>query len=260
MTVCQKCKRSKPSQDFIVATKRTSRESKKCKDCRAKNANNREAYWATKQRYLNSETRKVYKETVLHSDEWRAIHAEHQRKQRKTETHSKYLQSDAYKESRKRENKKMMTTPGAKAAHYVQVALSDATSGRRDDFSTKLEKFTEFTSNKDVKKFLESQFEPGMSWENHTHQGWNIGHRIAQNHYNFELDEDVRRCWKKANLFPQWASGPGGNLTLGVKFPPEPQLLQLRACWPTAWNDTLPSSSELRAMEKKKKMKRSRVR
>ena len=59
---------------------------------------------------------------------------------------------------------------------------------------------------------------------------------------------EVRRCWKKMNLFPQAARGANGNLALRTKFPSRDELLRLRPCWPTAWNDVLPSAEELEVM------------
>tara|TARA_B110001450_G_C17515592_1_gene438315 strand:+ start:208 stop:855 length:648 start_codon:yes stop_codon:yes gene_type:complete len=185
------------------------------------------------------------------SDESRAHRAELQRKQRKSLTGQEYKQSQSYKDSKKREYDKMKEVPGAKAMHYIQVAIGDATKGRRGNhYSSKIEQWTEFDSLEDLRMFFSERFEEGMTWDNHSHTGWNIGHRIAKAHYNFANDEDVKRCWKKLNLFPQWATGENGNCSLRTKFPREAELMALRSCWPTAWNDVLPTIEQRRAMER----------
>ena len=100
--------------------------------------------------------------------------------------------------------------PGNKLVQYIQVAICGCLDGRRT-LSSKIEDNTEFKSTQEIMLHFSSQFEEGMTWEQHSHQGWNIGHRIAKNHYDFSIDEDLKRCWKSANLFPQWATGPTGN-------------------------------------------------
>ena len=55
--------------------------------------------------------------------------------------------------------------------------------------------------------------------------------------YDASNDEDVRRCWCKDNLFPQWADE---NNCLQTKLPPIAELLLLKHCWPTAWGDEVP--------------------
>tara|TARA_B100001094_G_scaffold159007_1_gene153915 strand:+ start:573 stop:1367 length:795 start_codon:yes stop_codon:yes gene_type:complete len=257
MPQCQKCKRPKSAPDFQIVTKNMTRTSKVCSSCRSKVAkrgakyrtNSEEKYRAARKKYLESETRAEYIETTWKSAPRRAIRAADMRETRKTDSYKRYRSSDSYKESKKREYKKMKDTPGAKLVHYIHVALSDAAPGRQKHFSGKMEKYTEFSSNDDAKEHFESMFEPGMDWSNHSHTGWNIGHRIAKAHYDFEKEEDIKRCWKKANLFPQWATGEGGNCSMRTKFPKKRKLVELKECWPTSWNDILPKKSERVRME-----------
>lgn len=54
-------------------------------------------------------------------------------------------------------------------------------------------------------RHIESQFLPGMTWENYGK--WHIDHRIPISAFNFEKPEDIdfKRCWELRNLRPLWA-------------------------------------------------------
>lgn len=59
---------------------------------------------------------------------------------------------------------------------------------------------------KDLKKHLEKQFQPGVTWENYGE--WHIDHKIPVAAFNFTRPEheDFKRCWALGNLQPLWAS------------------------------------------------------
>lgn len=58
-----------------------------------------------------------------------------------------------------------------------------------------------------LKKYLESLFQEGMSWNNHTINGWHIDHimPIASFNYKTYNDENFKQCWSLDNLQPLWA-------------------------------------------------------
>jgi hypothetical protein len=59
----------------------------------------------------------------------------------------------------------------------------------------------------DLRKHLEKQFHPGMTWNNYGKAGWEIDHIIPISVFNFEKPEDIdfKRCWALKNLQPMWA-------------------------------------------------------
>jgi len=265
---CPKCKRELALEHFQA--KRTSKICKQCGDCRAKadvrcaRHKNKDpvAYRAKQIAWLKTEKGKEYKQRESDqntTEDGRAHSRALYAIQKETSRHKLKIKSPAFKKKRKerhaREWEKTKASPGNKLVQYIQVAICGCLDGRRT-LSSKIEDNTEFKSTQEIMLHFSSQFEEGMTWEQHSHQGWNIGHRIAKNHYDFSIDEDLKRCWKSANLFPQWATGPTGNCAMYTKFPPEEELLKLRHCWPTSWNDQLPSSDARRAMELKCKAKR----
>ena len=60
----------------------------------------------------------------------------------------------------------------------------------------------------ELRVHLESLFEPEMTWDNHTMDGWHIDHVIPLSAFIFEKPEDdgFRRCWALSNLAPRWGT------------------------------------------------------
>jgi hypothetical protein len=70
----------------------------------------------------------------------------------------------------------------------------------------------------ELEQHLESQFQPGMDWNNHTVKGWHIDHIIPESSYHFESYDDpqFRECWSLSNLRPLWAEA---NFSKGCRLP-----------------------------------------
>lgn len=80
-------------------------------------------------------------------------------------------------------------------------------------------------STQELKKHLEKQFIPGMTWENYGE--WHIDHIIPVSAFNFSKPEDIdfKRCWALKNLRPLWASDNiSKNDRLDRHFQPSLQL------------------------------------
>lgn len=60
---------------------------------------------------------------------------------------------------------------------------------------------------------LESQFEPGMTWENR--RKWHIDHIIPCAAFDLTDTEQQRACFHYTNLRPLWASE---NISKGTKI------------------------------------------
>lgn len=56
-----------------------------------------------------------------------------------------------------------------------------------------------------LKKYLESQFTEGMTWENHSKDGWHIDHVIPCSKFDLSCHEHQRVCFHFTNLQPLWA-------------------------------------------------------
>lgn len=60
-------------------------------------------------------------------------------------------------------------------------------------------------SIEELKKHLESQFQPGMSWENWTTDGWHIDHIKPLSSFDLTDPEEFKRACNFTNLQPLWA-------------------------------------------------------
>ena len=68
---------------------------------------------------------------------------------------------------------------------------------------------------KELLDHLESQFEEGMTWENHGQ--WHIDHIKAQSRFDPTIEEEKFKCWHYTNLQPMWSSE---NISWGNKKKP----------------------------------------
>lgn len=55
-----------------------------------------------------------------------------------------------------------------------------------------------------VRKHIESQFKPGMTWENHGQIGWNIDHILPCDSFDLTKVEEQKKCFHYTNLQPLW--------------------------------------------------------
>lgn len=57
----------------------------------------------------------------------------------------------------------------------------------------------------DFKKYLESQFQNGMNWENHGKYGWHIDHKIPFANFDLTNMKQISQVCHYTNLQPLWA-------------------------------------------------------
>jgi hypothetical protein len=55
-----------------------------------------------------------------------------------------------------------------------------------------------------IKKYIESQFKEGMSWDNHGLKGWHIDHIIPCSSFDLSDPEHQLQCFHYTNLQPLW--------------------------------------------------------
>jgi hypothetical protein len=110
-----------------------------------------------------------------------------------------YARREETRESRSEYFKmKRKTDPKYKLSAYFRIAIKDSIkSGQKRG----LLKVLGYTMD-DLKKHLEKQFEPWMSWENHGE--WHIDHKIPVSAFNYETVDDIdfKKCWALKNLRP----------------------------------------------------------
>lgn len=78
-----------------------------------------------------------------------------------------------------------------------------------------------------VREHIETQFQPGMTWQNFGRDGWHLDHIIPCSSFDLRKPEHQRRCFHFSNLRPMWekanlrkASTIEGELPLKYRLPP----------------------------------------
>ena len=60
-------------------------------------------------------------------------------------------------------------------------------------------------SMEQLKKYLESKFEEGMTWDNWSVDGWHIDHIVPCSSFDLTKEEEQKKCFHYTNLQPLWA-------------------------------------------------------
>jgi len=212
MKTCTKCRITKPLDDF--SSQKTTRDGKKswCKDCCCQ--------WGKEYRLENDDIRyrgqrkdvKEYQREyrLANKDRWRAENRERLLDEKKIYHHAN---KDRYRASkRNRERLKMKTDPMFKLhksfSHRLRESLKSKKAGKHWEDIVGYSIY-------ELKKHLEKQFEPGMTWKNHGK--WHIDHIVPVKAHNFSKPEDIdfKKCWALKNLQPMWS---GDNLKKNAKL------------------------------------------
>ena len=61
-------------------------------------------------------------------------------------------------------------------------------------------------SGLELRAHLESQFQPGMTWENYGLHGWHVDHIRPCNTFDLSIKEEAAKCFHFRNLRPLWAT------------------------------------------------------
>lgn len=105
------------------------------------------------------------------------------------------------KERRRKAAAQRQKNPKAKIASSIRGRMWETI--RRGSKSGRTEEILGCTIE-EFKKYLESKFKEGMSWENYGRNGWEIDHIIPCNRFNLDCPEEQRKCFHYTNTQPLW--------------------------------------------------------
>lgn len=196
--VCSKCGRRLPLDMFPKGANNRLGFHYNCKDCY--NARKRER---------------------AHTEEYRAKNREKSAKYRRSEKgkeyFAKYNKSESYKESSKKyresEKGKRKKSEYRKGLWENDIEYKIETALRNRvrlaiKHGTKAAHTIELIgcSIQDLKEHIESQFKPGMFWDNYNHKTWHIDHIVPCAAFDLTNPIHQRVCFNWMNLQPLWSS------------------------------------------------------
>ena len=205
MKTCSKCKETKELEEFHKNKSAHKGVQTFCKSC--KKTYNKE--------YLEKNKKKL-------QEYFKSTATKAQRKLYYTENKEKILKQTKtyYNENKTKLNKKAAEYRFRRYHSDLQFKL---TCVLRDRVSSVLKGTSKGgsavkdlgCSMEELKKHLESQFKPGMTWENYGLKGWHIDHIIPLKHFDLTDREQFLKACHYTNLQPLWAKE---NISKGSKI------------------------------------------
>lgn len=180
MRTCSKCQETKPSSDFLKRSEDPNSYRSNCKDC----------IKASQKAYENSPRGKAARKKA--NDKWK-----------NSEKGKLLLRSESYKIYNKNyQKKRRIEDLEYKIRHNLRTRLTKFITGRHktgssvDDLGCSIS---------ELKVYLESKFQPGMSWENYGKEGWHIDHIKPLSSFDLTDREEFLKACNYKNLQPLWA-------------------------------------------------------
>jgi len=95
-----------------------------------------------------------------------------------------------------------LSNPSNKLAHTLRVRINDILKERIKVGSA----VNDLGCSIDMlKQHLESKFQLGMTWENHSVDGWHVDHIVPLSKFDLTIKEEFQKACHYTNLQPLWA-------------------------------------------------------
>lgn len=232
---CRNCKAESPDGFGFRVQKEKQVPFVKCASCRATLSARIKKYRNTDKGKAASARQNARPEVkAMKASLWKRKGPEYLRKYRKSEKGKATMKRNAktpmaragQQRRSKRANEKIAADPLKRLDRQLRLKAGKMLHG--NVLSGTVAQHTDFKTPGDLGAHLKELFEPGMRLDNYGE--WDIGHKFARVYCSTTV-EDITRCWKKINVFPQWHQE---NMDAGVQLPGDNELLALMPMWP-AW-------------------------
>lgn len=197
---CRVCKIEQPIGNYCVAD--LNNRNYICSCCKAKK---RKIYSDAHREEENANARKWKNENKEYAQNWqrqyRAIPAVHERHTTYmhgyNKTYGKSNRANISKQNRDRYATNLNYRLGVVLRGRLQRALrgKPKMGSMVRDLGCTVE---------ELRLYLESKFQPGMSWDNWGRTGWHIDHIIPLSTFDLSNPEEFKRACKYTNLQPMW--------------------------------------------------------
>jgi len=239
--VCTKCKETKTCELFAKRKDTPSGFRKECKEClraahqkyRAKNLDKIKAkqaeYWKlNKEKLASSNAEWKQKNAEAHKAQRRQYYLANSEKLKELANlnyqknkEEKILAAKAYyQKNKERVSRRKTEWAKAKRAESLHFRLQATLRARLYEAIKNKQKRGSAIKDLgcsilELQTHLESQFQPGMTWENWTKDGWHIDHIRPLSSFDLTDPEQLRQACHYTNLQPLWAAD---NLSKGARF------------------------------------------
>lgn len=216
---CKKCQEEKELTEFSNHSTTKDRKSPKCKSCvreymlaNKARINEKNKIWRENNKgKLNTYNKEYYKKNKKqlqeYQKEWR----------NKNKDHKKKWAKEHYKQNKehysKYRNEKYNSDPDFKLTCFVRSFCFKVTNAVKEDKELRSLEYLG-CSIAEFKAHIESQWQEGMTWENHSKDGWHIDH-IKPLDWFIKNSDDPWQANHYTNLQPLWAEE---NLSKSNKF------------------------------------------
>ncbi|MFA5031323.1 MAG: hypothetical protein WC495_07110, partial [Patescibacteria group bacterium] len=159
----------------------------------------KEHYQKNKEKILQKkkEYRKIHKEEIdTYNKKYSKCHKEERKKYDK-----EYRKKHKIKRNKNR-NAKLKTDINFKIAFNLRTRLRSAIKNNQKVGSAVRDLGCTIP---ELKLYLESKFQDGMSWKNYGYWGWHIDHIIPLYSFNLQNREEFLKACHYTNLQPMWA-------------------------------------------------------
>ena len=212
--ICTKCHAEKPVEEYYRRTGRRSGRTSECKVCLKERGrlyhlqnldqtrqSSRRWHAANRQRVSEYARRRYAANRERMCEDVRRYRAANPEKCRESRNRWQAANPEKRKALLRRSNANKMSTVGGRLRSQMSVAIWLSLKYRKQ--GRKWESLVGYNLNQ-LKRHLEKQFLPGMSWKNRNE--WHIDHRTPISAFNYEksTDLDFKRCWELKNLRPLW--------------------------------------------------------